>query len=44
MQYMNEFLTIALVHLVAVASPGPDFAVVLLTVVAPPCLLAWELV
>ncbi|MEC8788395.1 MAG: LysE family translocator, partial [Pseudomonadota bacterium] len=28
MQYMNEFLTIALVHLVAVASPGPDFAVV----------------
>ncbi|WP_394220215.1 LysE family translocator [Alteromonas gracilis] len=28
MQYMNEFLTIALIHLVAVASPGPDFAVV----------------
>ena len=28
MQYMNEFLTIALVHLVAVASPGPDFAIV----------------
>ncbi|AMJ86094.1 MULTISPECIES: LysE family translocator [Alteromonas] len=28
MPYLNEFLTIALVHLVAVASPGPDFAVV----------------
>ena len=28
MQYLNEFITIALVHLVAVASPGPDFAVV----------------
>lgn len=26
--YINEFLTIALIHLVAVASPGPDFAVV----------------
>jgi RhtB (resistance to homoserine/threonine) family protein len=26
--YLDEFLTIALVHLVAVASPGPDFAVV----------------
>lgn len=26
--YLNEFVTIALVHLVAVASPGPDFAVV----------------
>lgn len=25
---MQEFLTIALIHLVAVASPGPDFAVV----------------
>ncbi|ANB27247.1 lysine transporter LysE [Alteromonas stellipolaris] len=28
MPYLNEFLTIALVHLIAVASPGPDFAVV----------------
>ncbi len=28
MPYLNEFMTIALVHLVAVASPGPDFAVV----------------
>lgn len=28
MQYLNEFLTIAIVHLVAVASPGPDFAIV----------------
>ncbi|RDV24141.1 LysE family translocator [Alteromonas aestuariivivens] len=27
--YLSEFVTIALVHLVAVASPGPDFAVVL---------------
>lgn len=26
--YFEEFLTIALVHLVAVASPGPDFAIV----------------
>lgn len=26
--YWNEFLTIALIHLLAVASPGPDFAVV----------------
>ncbi|MBU2976848.1 LysE family translocator [Alteromonas sp. C1M14] len=26
--YLNEFLTIALIHLVAVASPGPDFAVI----------------
>lgn len=25
--YLQEFLTIALVHLLAVASPGPDFAV-----------------
>lgn len=25
---MQEFLTIALIHLVAVASPGPDFAIV----------------
>jgi threonine/homoserine/homoserine lactone efflux protein len=28
MPYLNEFLTIAIVHLVAVASPGPDFAIV----------------
>ncbi|TDP40659.1 threonine/homoserine/homoserine lactone efflux protein [Idiomarina aquatica] len=28
MSYWTEFLTIALVHLFAVASPGPDFAVV----------------
>lgn len=28
MPYLEEFITIALVHLVAVASPGPDFAVV----------------
>ncbi|HAD48303.1 MAG TPA: lysine transporter LysE [Idiomarina sp.] len=28
MSYWTEFLTIALVHLLAVASPGPDFAVV----------------
>lgn len=28
-QYWVEFLTIATVHLLAVASPGPDFAVVL---------------
>lgn len=27
-QYLAEFLTIALVHILAVASPGPDFAVV----------------
>jgi len=26
--YWTEFLTVALVHLLAVASPGPDFAVV----------------
>ncbi|MCU7554110.1 LysE family translocator [Alteromonas sp. ASW11-19] len=26
--YFEEFITIALVHLVAVASPGPDFAIV----------------
>lgn len=26
--YWNEFLTIALIHLLAVASPGPDFAIV----------------
>jgi threonine/homoserine/homoserine lactone efflux protein len=29
MAYLPEFLMIALVHLLAVASPGPDFAVVL---------------
>ena len=28
-QFWPEFLTIALVHLLAVASPGPDFAIVL---------------
>ena len=28
MEYLNEFITIALVHLIAVASPGPDFAIV----------------
>lgn len=28
MLYIDEFITIALVHLVAVASPGPDFAIV----------------
>lgn len=26
--YLSQFLTIALVHLLAVASPGPDFAVI----------------
>lgn len=29
MNFWSEFLTIALVHLLAVASPGPDFAMVL---------------
>lgn len=29
MVYLTEFLTIAVAHLVAVASPGPDFAIVL---------------
>ncbi|MFS1704540.1 LysE family translocator [Alteromonas sp. AMM-1] len=28
MEYLSEFITIALVHLVAVASPGPDFAII----------------
>ncbi|MCS4505672.1 LysE family transporter [Arhodomonas aquaeolei] len=28
MEYLPEFLTVATVHLLAVASPGPDFAVV----------------
>ena len=28
-KYWSEFLLVALVHLVAVASPGPDFAMVL---------------
>ncbi|NVK56720.1 MAG: LysE family transporter [Alteromonadaceae bacterium] len=28
MEYFSEFITIALVHLVAVASPGPDFAII----------------
>lgn len=27
-QYFNEFLTIAVVHFLAVASPGPDFAII----------------
>lgn len=27
-QYINEFLTIAVVHFLAVASPGPDFAII----------------
>lgn len=27
--YLNEFLTVALVHFLAVASPGPDFAVMI---------------
>ena len=27
--YLNEFLLVAMVHLLAVASPGPDFAVVI---------------
>ena len=27
--YWTEFLTVALIHLLAVASPGPDFAVVI---------------
>jgi RhtB (resistance to homoserine/threonine) family protein len=26
--YLTEFLTVALIHLLAVASPGPDFAIV----------------
>ena len=29
MEYLGEFLTVALVHLLAVASPGPDFAMVM---------------
>ena len=28
MNYLNEFLSVALVHILAVMSPGPDFAVV----------------
>jgi RhtB (resistance to homoserine/threonine) family protein len=28
MQYLNEFLTIAAVHFLAVVSPGPDFALI----------------
>ncbi|MCW8092376.1 LysE family translocator [Alteromonas sp. ASW11-130] len=34
MPWLDEFITIALVHLVAVASPGPDFAVVVRNSVA----------
>ena len=26
--YWTEFFTVALIHLLAVASPGPDFAIV----------------
>lgn len=29
MEYAGEFLTVVIVHLLAVASPGPDFAIVL---------------
>jgi len=29
MDYLGEFLTVAVVHLLAVASPGPDFAMVM---------------
>ena len=29
MQYLDEFLLIAIAHFFAVASPGPDFAIVL---------------
>lgn len=29
MEYLGEFLTVAVIHLLAVASPGPDFAMVL---------------
>lgn len=29
MEYQSEFLTVAVVHLLAVASPGPDFAMVM---------------
>ncbi len=29
MEYLDEFLTVAVIHLLAVASPGPDFAMVL---------------
>jgi len=29
MQYLQEFLIIAAIHILAVASPGPDFAIVL---------------
>ncbi|MDT8418906.1 MAG: LysE family transporter [Desulfuromonadales bacterium] len=29
MTYLGEFITIAVIHLLAVASPGPDFAMVL---------------
>jgi RhtB (resistance to homoserine/threonine) family protein len=28
MNYLNEFLTVALLHLLAVMSPGPDFAII----------------
>ena len=29
MEYLDEFITIVIVHLLAVASPGPDFTMVL---------------
>ena len=29
MEYLGEFLTVAVIHLLAVASPGPDFTMVL---------------
>lgn len=32
--YWVEFLTIAGVHLIAVASPGPDFAIIVKQVIA----------
>ena len=29
LQYWPEFLTVVIIHFLAVASPGPDFAVIL---------------
>ena len=37
--YWNEFMLVALVHLLAVISPGPDFAVVSAVAVVLACLL-----
>lgn len=34
MEYLHEFIGLALVHLIAVASPGPDFAIVVRNSVA----------